>query len=450
MSWKVGATSALGDGRKRPRQSTRLPHEPEHISHTGSSYSLDGGTKGGRLSGASASPQTGDSLDLLPSDHEYDADSDADGEEFEGAPSKRQALHSRGLFLRDERPPRKRPHLSAEAEVELGRNLSGMSLCLSPDLQLKEESIPLAPPSSPTKDHSASAHFSSSSQVDLFPSQGSTIHPASSESEMIGDSQSAEHTTLDDVAMKIRRGPSSYEVGKDRVVVTTLSDTSSDDGSVSECGEKISAEATSTESQAGARAEDGSVRVHPKLLSKLEDLQAALVRDSAAARLGLHAGEWGKRRVSPLSGSVTGGHGARSQSVSPRPTSPTNTVLPSREESAAALILWKRPEDLLGTPTAGGSSANSHETSVRRQHPAASFSFVSKAAAHLQQVEHSEFDAALKSAAPNPYQHFGTSPLHWPTTRASSTEAATHQKSQGSTLSATWSTEKPSDAMDID
>ncbi|CEH14782.1 hypothetical protein CBOM_02604 [Ceraceosorus bombacis] len=448
MSWKVGATSALGDGRKRPRQSTRPPHEPEHISHTGSSYSLDEGTKGGRLSGASASPQTGDSLDLLPSDHEYDADSDADGEDFEGAPSKRQALHSRGLFLRDERPPRKRPHLSAEAEVELGRNLSGMSLCLSPNLQVTEEPIPLAPPSSPTKDHSTSVHFSSSSQVDLYPSQGSTMYPSSSASAMIGDSHSAEQTTLDDVAMKIRRGPSSYEVEKDRVVVTTLSDTSSD-GSVSECGEKISAEARSTESQAGALAEDGSVRVHPKLLSKLEDLQAALVRDSAAARLGLHARQWGKRRVSPLGGSVTGAPGARSQSVSPRPTSPTNTVLPSREESTAALILWKRPEDLLGTPTAGGSSAKSHETSERQQHPAASFSFVSKAAAHLQQVEHSEFDAASNSAAPNPYQHLGTSPLHWPTP-TSSTEAATHQNSPRSTLSATCSTEKLSDAMDID
>lgn len=215
--------------------------------------------------------------------------SESDTDEVQPSPR----LHA-GEPRQAEKPARKRRHLGSE---EVGRFASlSIDQHLSTFTSSDVTSPPLAPQAPPT-----------------------SPLPASSALQEIS-ATSVEEPDDDDVAMRARRGPSTYEMGKNRFFVSSLSDDSSDEEAqvVKKSEDRIDTALSSgpLESQP-----DGGFLVNGELISRLQAIESqrrmALGRDRALLR------RRNRARQSDESGSST-----------PMPGPPTS------------LVLWRKPDDL--------------------------------------------------------------------------------------------------------
>ncbi|CBQ72441.1 conserved hypothetical protein [Sporisorium reilianum SRZ2] len=226
----------------------------------------------------------------------------------------------------------------------------------------------LAPPSSPLRAHSFDALVSATSR----------------------STSTSTSTDLQDSDMRLRRGvPSSYEVEPDRIVVTSLDDTSSSEGGDSTEVDGAPDADTSTDSKDSA----SDFVINNELMEKLEAHSRAVLtgtsdRDNAASSSRSNGGASGSSSRSRRSGRRSGGAAApglgsllssrrRSAQSSPGSSgyaSPINT-----EDARGALILWKDPEEVLKSTAASTSSPlkQSDLTTVPEGGPAAS-SFMSQ------------------------------------------------------------------------
>lgn len=147
--------------------------------------------------------------------------------------------------------------------------------------------------------------------------------------------------------MRARKPPASIDLDAHRILVTRLSDSSSDEEEVEDPDASSTAHVEVTDlgstlhdgmddSHAAGAYEGGELHINPKLMSKLEELRSVIARDTTAATLGLHARRWSKK----LKGRGSGSNTERSSGAA----SPTS----SRDDANAALILWRSPDELLG------------------------------------------------------------------------------------------------------
>nr|CDI53023.1 putative protein [Melanopsichium pennsylvanicum 4] len=249
-------------------------------------------------------------------------------------------------------------------------------------------SSPRVPPSSPTKSEAISALFQSSASTfyqqavapapPTSPSMTSRgIAPPSSPlpppppqqqqqqsfNRLTLPSTRSSFADLKDSDMRLRRGvPSSYEVEPDRIVVTSLDDTSSSesgDGSIAETGEQQTADADTLPE---TKDSSSDFVINNELIEKLEAHSRAVLtgtsdRDNNAAstssRSGKSAGSSRSRRSGRRSagGSAIPGLGpllsSRHRSTQSSPASSGYASPINAEDVRGALILWKDPEEVL-------------------------------------------------------------------------------------------------------
>ncbi len=242
---------------------------------------------------------------------------------------------------------------------------------------------PRVPPSSPTKFDAIASAFGASAS----PLYQQAVAPAPPTSPRLADQGLAPPTSplhsygfdatscaaivhqpadLEDSDMRLRRGvPSSYEVEPDRIVVTSLDDTSSSegDGSSEAEGQKTPDADTSTESKESS----SDFVINNELMEKLEAHSRAVLtgtsdRDNAASNSRSSGGTARSRRSGrrsagtavPSLGSLLS---SRRRSAQSSPgffgyASPINA-----EDARGALILWKDPEEVLKSTSAAASSS---------------------------------------------------------------------------------------------
>lgn len=247
---------------------------------------------------------------------------------------------------------------------------------------------PAAPPSSPTKIDAVSMSLPFDSSASTFYQQAvAPVPPTSPSIELSGIAppSSPQHTNsfdsshvpserpntvdLEDADMRVRRGvPSSYEVERDRIVVTSLDDTSSSEGDDFTEGDRTrSPEAdTSTESKDGS----SDFVINNELIEKLEAHSRAVLtgtsdRDNAASSSRSGSGSSSNR--SRRSGRRSGGGAtlpsslgsllsSRRRSAQSSPASSGYASPINAEDARGALILWKDPDEVLRATSASSSS----------------------------------------------------------------------------------------------
>ncbi|PWY99855.1 hypothetical protein BCV70DRAFT_237718 [Testicularia cyperi] len=246
---------------------------------------------------------------------------------------------------------------------------------------------PPVPPSSPTKSANRSATLDGFGAPSLYrqtvmqaPPTSPTLAargslgiapPASPSTEISAliPTKHANSLELEDSVMRIRKAPSSYEVEPDRIVVTSLDDTSpssaSDDGASEADDDRTPDADTSTES---ASKESSEFVINNELIEKLEAHRRAVLtgtsdRDNAASSSSRAGGSGSPSGRSRRSGRRSGGGGtgncggglsnlgsmlssrrrsAQSSASSSGYASPINT-----DDARGALVLWKDPEEVL-------------------------------------------------------------------------------------------------------
>ncbi|KAJ1025726.1 hypothetical protein NDA18_004063 [Ustilago nuda] len=173
-------------------------------------------------------------------------------------------------------------------------------------------------------------------------------------------SKQANSAELQDAEMRTRRGnPTSFEVEPDRIVVTSLDDTSSSEGDASspaEQGQKTPDADTFTESKEST----SDFVINNELIEKLEAHSRAVLtgtseRDNAASnsRSGASAGQSRSRRSGRRSGGASGIPSlgsllsSRRRSAQSSPASSGYASPINAEDARGALILWKDPEEVL-------------------------------------------------------------------------------------------------------
>lgn len=249
----------------------------------------------------------------------------------------------------------------------------GLSSSLATALAANPDGLtpaPRVPPSSPTKadalpasfDASASTFYqqavapapptSPSLELKGFAPPSSPQHADFSDLSTAIPSKREGSADLEDSEMRIRRGhPTSYEVEPDRIVVTSLDDTSSSegDGSSQVGGSRTPEADTSTESN--------DFVINNELIEKLEAHSRAVLtgtseRDNAASTSKSTSNRsrrsGGRRSAGSSAGPSLGSllsrrrGSAQSSPASSGYASPINA-----EDARGALILWKDPEEVL-------------------------------------------------------------------------------------------------------
>lgn len=242
---------------------------------------------------------------------------------------------------------------------------------------------PRVPPSSPTKFDAIASAFGASAS----PLYQQAVAPAPPTSPRLADQGLAPPTSplhsygfdatscaaiihqpadLEDSDMRLRRGvPSSYEVEPDRIVVTSLDDTSSSegDGSSEAEGQKTPDADTSTESKESS----SDFVINNELMEKLEAHSRAVLtgtsdRDNAASNSRSSGGTARSRRSGRRSaGTAVPGLGSllssRRRSAQSSPGSSGYASPINAEDARGALILWKDPEEVLKSTSAAASSS---------------------------------------------------------------------------------------------
>ena len=249
---------------------------------------------------------------------------------------------------------------------------------------------PRVPPSSPTKVDAVSTAFQSSAstiyQQAVAPAPptspslanrgiappSSPLHASSLDAIAVPTKRSSS-ADLEDADMRLRRGgPTSYEVEPDRIVVTSLDDTSSSEGDASSeaGGQKTPDADTSTESKDSA----SDFVINNELIEKLEAHSRAVLtgtsdRDNAAStsRSSGTAGSSRSRRSGrrsagggsavPNLGSLLSGR-RRSAQSSPGSSGYASPI--NAEDARGALILWKDPEEVLKATSSSNPSPLKH------------------------------------------------------------------------------------------
>lgn len=247
-------------------------------------------------------------------------------------------------------------------------------------------SAPRVPPSSPTKADAIPSSFAASAS----PLYQQAVAPAPPTSPSLADSSLAPPSSplhshnfgasalstsrsmpadLEDSDMRLRRGvPSSYEVEPDRIIVTSLDDTSSSegDGSSEVDSQKTPDADTSTESKDSS----SDFVINNELMEKLEAHSRAVLtgtsdRDNAASnsRSGGASSSSSRNRRSgrrsagsaiPSLGSLLSSK-RRSAASSPGSSGYASPI--NAEDARGALILWKDPEEVLKSTSAAASSS---------------------------------------------------------------------------------------------
>ncbi|CDU25771.1 uncharacterized protein SPSC_05942 [Sporisorium scitamineum] len=281
--------------------------------------------------------------------------------------------------------------LSASLASAFGANADGLS------------SAPRVPPSSPTKSDALPSSFGGSAstiyQQAVAPAPPTSpsaadrgLAPPSSPLHAHIFAASAPATSpsteLQDSDMRLRRGiPSSYEVEPDRIVVTSLDDTSSSEGGEStevEGGQKTPDADTSTESKDST----SDFVINNELMEKLEAHSRAVLtgtsdRDNAASNSRSSGGASGSTSRSRRSGRRSGGTAmpslgsllsCRRRSAQSSPGSSGYASPINAEDARGALILWKDPEEVLKSSATSTSSPlkQSDLATVPESGPAAS------------------------------------------------------------------------------
>lgn len=277
-------------------------------------------------------------------------------------------------------------------------------------------SAPRVPPSSPTKTDAISSAFGGSASnlyqqavAPVPPTSPSVVDraiaPPSSPLHAYGfpdtttlPTKRSSSAELEDSDMRQRRGiPSSYEVEPDRIVVTSLDDTSSSegDGSSEIGGQKTPEADTSTESKDSS----SEFVINNELMEKLEAHSRAVLtgtsdRDNAAStsRSGASSGSGSRSRRSgrrsagsavPSLGSLLS---SRRRSAQSSPGSSGYASPINAEDARGALILWKDPEEVLKSTSASTSSPlkQSGLASVPENGAAAATSFMEQSPVSFQ------------------------------------------------------------------
>lgn len=269
---------------------------------------------------------------------------------------------------------------------------------------------PRVPPSSPTKADAFSNPFQDSAstiyQQAIAPAPPTSpslanrgIAPLSSPQQVYSldtaaiPTKRANSAELQDADMRARRGnPTSFEVEPNRIVVTSLDDTSSSEGDASSPGDgqKTPDADTSTKSKEST----SDFVINNELIEKLEAHSRAVLtgtsdRDNAASssRSGTSSSQSRSRRSGRRSG---GGSGIpslgsllsiRRRSTQSSPASSGYASPINAEDARGALILWKDPEEVLKATSATASSSplkQSDLASVPEGNPAPSSDFMSQ------------------------------------------------------------------------
>ncbi|GAC93034.1 hypothetical protein PHSY_000595 [Pseudozyma hubeiensis SY62] len=221
---------------------------------------------------------------------------------------------------------------------------------------LYQQAVAPVPPTSPSVADRAIAPPSSPLQAYGFPNKAALPIERSSSAE------------LEDSDMRQRRGvPSSYEVEPDRIVVTSLDDTSSSEGDASsEVGGQKTPEAdTSTDSKDSSN----EFVINNELMEKLEahsravltgtsdrDNAASTSRSSASSGSGSRSRRSGRRSTGSAVPSLGSLLSSRRRSAQSSPGSSGYASPINAEEARGALILWKDPEEVLKSTSASTSS----------------------------------------------------------------------------------------------
>lgn len=292
-----------------------------------------------------------------------------------------------------ERPHGVRSNSGVTGAFGLKSNLaSGLGFNAEPAI-----SAPRVPPSSPTKTPAASYSLPSSAST-IYQQAVAPAPPASPTTTNRGFASSspplqtqssimsaapmkrASSADLEDSDMQLRRGtPKSYEVERDRIVVTSLEDTSSSEGSGSSDanGQKTPDADTSTETKESS----SGLVINNELMEKLEAHSRAVLtgtsdRDSAAnsPRPGAAGNSSRSRRSGrrSASGSAVPGLGSllssRRRSGQSSPASSGYASPINAEDARGALILWKDPEEVLkATSTLSASPLKQSEVAPGRE-----------------------------------------------------------------------------------
>ncbi|TKY86488.1 hypothetical protein EX895_004637 [Sporisorium graminicola] len=313
--------------------------------------------------------------------------------------------------------------LSASLASAFGNNTDGLT------------SSPRVPPSSPTKTIAAPSSFTSSASTiyqqavapvpPTSPSMAdrgiappsSPLHAYSFDAFASATGRSTSASTSNDMQdsdMRLRRGlPSSYEVEPDRIVVTSLDDTSSSENGEStevEGGQKTPDADTSTESKDSA----SEFVINNELMEKLEAHSRAVLtgtsdRDNAASNSRSGGSASGSTSRSRRSGRRSGGAAApglgsllssRRRSAQSSPGSSGYASPINAEEARGALILWKDPEEVLKSTAASASSPlkQSDLTTVPETEPSSS-SFMSQPPVSFQSTTRSTHPANNSTGA---------------------------------------------------
>ncbi|KIS70168.1 uncharacterized protein UMAG_05237 [Mycosarcoma maydis] len=265
--------------------------------------------------------------------------------------------------------------LSTSLASTLGTNVDGFA------------HAPRVPPSSPTKSDAISSSFgsladrtyqqavapvppTSPNAIERFTAPPSSpLHSYHFDSTAMSTVR-ATSADLEDSDMRQRRGdPSSYEVEPDRIIVTSLDDTSSSEGDASSEteGQKTPDADTSTESKDSSN----DFVINNELMAKLEAHSRAVLtgtsdRDNAASASRSGGGSNPTSR-SRRSGRRSGGTAvsslgsllnSRRRSAQSSPGSSGYASPINAEEVRGALILWKDPEEVLKTTSTSSSSSS--------------------------------------------------------------------------------------------
>lgn len=246
-------------------------------------------------------------------------------------------------------------------------------------------SAPRVPPSSPTKTDAVSSSFGESASTiyqqavapapptspravdSSFAPSSSPLHLHSFDASTLPTKRQCS-ADLEDSDMRQRRGvPSSYEVEPDRIVVTSLDDTSSSEGdAASELeGQKTPDADTSTESKDSSN----DFVINNELMEKLEahsravltgtsdrDNAASTSRSGGASSTASRSRRSGRRSAGSAVSSLGSLLSSRRRSAQSSPGSSGYASPITAEDARGALILWKDPEEVLKSTSASAST----------------------------------------------------------------------------------------------